>query len=230
MKVISQLARHFWHRGTLAPEQVEYLVGQGFVRGADLGLADVLDRPAQAEDRKIVAAQGVTVEDELHAAGDALARRLGRRGRRGRGTKHDVTSVRRLRSALGREFERRSVALEALCELARPLGFVDNWVEAAVALRHASDEELCDALRRFVDDRPRALDVLWNAVDSETFENLFAGPAACGAPARAFAALLQTHEPARLGKYVWILTLPEVALVANLLALEARLTSVIKAL
>ncbi|MDR3636250.1 MAG: hypothetical protein P4L84_20780 [Isosphaeraceae bacterium] len=38
MKVVSQLARHFWMQGALSPEQAEYLVHQGFVKAETLGL------------------------------------------------------------------------------------------------------------------------------------------------------------------------------------------------
>ncbi len=36
MKVISQLIRHFWERGVLSSEEVEYLVQHGFARRHDV--------------------------------------------------------------------------------------------------------------------------------------------------------------------------------------------------
>lgn len=234
MKVISQLARHFWSRGVLTPEQAEYLVSQGFVRAHDLRDFHQERRSAWDSGRMGDASgehgRETTPDDSLHAVGDVLVRKAAKARGRGPRPARDVLTVKGLRKELWNEFQCRAGALAALAELARPFGIQGEWDEAIVVLRNASDDDFREVLRRRLRNRPGSLTDLWGAVDSEPFHGLVDGPASCGATARAFGALLRTREPGRLGKYVWILTLAEVAPVGNLLQVEQKLLTALHAL
>jgi len=218
MKVISQLARHFWSQGALSDDQADYLVRQGFVTACDLD-------DYKEKHPRVRAAGDNPGQDALDILTDELVRRTaGPRGAGG-GVKREGLSLEDLCERLRGEFDRRASDLSSLVDLAATFSLCPTWERAAVALRNASDEAFRLGLRNMVRARPASASGLWRALDPEPFEALVAGPALRGAAVQAFRALLQGQDPGRLGKYVWILKAQEVAAVGNLLTLRRRLLS-----
>jgi hypothetical protein len=217
MKVVTQLIHHFWGEGALTIEQAELLVRQGFVDASDL--KGLLGRTAKVE------APVSVLEERLDVIADELTLRTAVARRRKKGSKARVIGKKGLRLRLRAAFDQRSANLPALVHLARTIAPCSGWVEAALVLRNARDEvfhrSLCDVLRT----HPAMFRDLWRAVDPEPFQAMAVDPAFRGRVANAFRVFVQSDEVGSLGKYVWILGLPEVAVLDNLMRIHRRLRS-----
>jgi hypothetical protein len=213
MKVISQLACHFWSRGSLAMDQADYLVRQGFVRAQDL---------TGYESRRPRVRVVVTREDVFDAVGEDLTRRRGGLRRPSTRPTGAVLGLGELCGQLRDDFNQRADDLRALTRLADPLGIHCAWQTAVVALRNASEDEFRQIVRNHLRTRPSSLGELWRALSPDPFHELVESMSPHTGSVQAFRALLSGLEPGRMARYAWILRAPEVAAVGNLLNVYRR--------
>src|SRR5437773_1630164 len=68
----------------------------------------------------------------------------------------------------------------------------------------------------------------WECVDPEPFHTLLSQPKARGPVIRAFAAILTAATPGAWGQAAWLLRVPEVQTVVNLLAIRQQLVPAIR--
>src|SRR5437870_1095207 len=170
MKVITQLVQHFWSRQALSAAQAEYLVSQGFVRAADLPGFEMSipseKQPSSFKFKKPMPPYAHEhVADQLESRGPSKRQRAGKAGalKRGPGTKaaraaHTEKELAKLVEAV---FVDRAVALEAFRRWAAPLGPADDWVQAAVHVRQARDDQILDTLAKAIRKKTVALGDLW---------------------------------------------------------------------
>jgi hypothetical protein len=229
MKVITQLIKHFWQRGSLAADEADYLVDHGFIRSGDL---PGYKKPTGKAGRR-PASPDVATHDNQSLAEDAwyhsaeqmevaLCRRRATRRRKRGEIKRDCVSLDELCARVNGEFQRRGRSLVFVLDLAAALGPAGNWQEAAGSLRRATDHEFWAAISRVFRSGGRLHDA-WAACDMEPFHWLLAKNEVRARAARAFRALLLVAEPASLGKYAWILKRNEMQLVLNLQSMRRRL-------
>lgn len=165
MRVIEELIKHFWERGSISRDEAAYLLQHGFVREQDLkgwtrnepadqsdpgefqGLTD------RAEQKKALEAEAL--EDEL------AGRRLGKK-RSGKTkvkpTGHDLAP---LTAALRDYYFAPRPQYPALLQWGQRLGPCEAWVDAAGTIADASEEDLEAALTAQLHSRPRSLGELW---------------------------------------------------------------------
>ena len=109
-------------------------------------------------------------------------------------------------------------------ELSHPHYAGKDGLEAAVILRQFRDTTLLKRLLTVVRAEPRSLAHLWESVDSQPFHDLVEEPGMKGKAVRAFEAVLRSAEPGQWGSaFAFILQVPAVQAVANLLAVRQRL-------
>jgi hypothetical protein len=231
LKVIKQLARHFWSMGALSVEQANSLVRQGFVRAEELeGYQTGGPKAGNARRGAACEEAALAREDSLHAVAESLIRKTTEARRGGGRPGRDVRTLGLICDDLRAEFGRRAGALSTLVDLARPLGPCPGWEEAAILLRNAPDAAFHPALCARLRSRPGALRDLWRALDAGPFHALARKPELRGPSAHAFRVLLRTRDPGGLGKYAWVLKAAEVAAVGNLLQAQRRLLTSLRSL
>lgn len=222
MKVIAELVRHFWQRGALTWEEVEYLLRHDFVRTSDLpGYQPRRQRSTEPvgmeSDIPIVAPDSLDlVEEEL------IRRQPVRRG----GTRDDdgrTLRIRDLRERLNNEFDRRDADLVSVEELGKRFLDINHWREAASELRNLTDRQFHRGLCAELREGDVLLGDIWQASDPEPFHQLIDDDEARGRAARSFLALLVATGPDELGKYAWVLRYAEMRAVINLRVLHRRL-------
>ncbi|VTT99262.1 unnamed protein product [Gemmataceae bacterium] len=216
MRVIEQLAQHFWARGALTREEAQYLVGHGFVREGDLpGFVEdnapselAGEEPDPRFDPK--AREAEQLEDELTGRNSAG----GRRGKKKKPAGHNVAP---LASHLGSHLTGRE-PFPALHELGQRLTPCADWRGAARAVAAAEPDDLEAALVAVLNARPRALGELWFWFDVEpVFEWAERGDNS-GPVADAIGKLLRADTPGRVGRLDQLLKVPEVQALTDLLA------------
>jgi hypothetical protein len=217
MKVITQLIKHFWERGTLTAAEVEYLVRHGFVRVRDLpGYEPPPEEPpAPIEPLNVIGL--VEPAHPLEAVEESLVRRRTRRGRHE--AKGQPVEIKELCERAGAELARRENALRQIVRLAtgNPSSASDpgDWLAAAQALRQ-SRPKLLEAFGRALRSGQITLRQTWQALDLEPFHQLLGDAEWRGRAAQAYAALLVADHAIGLGKYTWILQHNEMQAVSNL--------------
>lgn len=218
MKVITQLVRHFWERGVLTSDEIEYLLQHGFVR-----LKDVPGfKPKLAGVTVPLSETPVDPPDDLELLEESLLRRKIAR-RHGHEPSAEIVTIDELLERLCNDFQRRERDLVSAVELSRRIGPVSSWQEAVSELHSISPErfhaELCEGLQ----DGSVLLGDLWQASDPEPFHRLFEEDELRGRAVRAFLALLVSAGPSELGSYSWILKYDEAQAIINLRVLHERL-------
>ena len=222
MKVLQQLIQHFWQRGALTPEQAHYLVEHGFVRAGDL--TDYEPNAAGQDDADTGRPEAsILLPDEMDQKEEELAGAGGRRKRgRPRPKEPDLTT-----EQLGEMLEEILRAREALLPALQAVSGADA-PSATAALRQMPEEEFRRRLLTAAPTRPGVLADLWEALDERPFHDLLTRPGMKGRPARAFGAVLRAADVAAWASVAWIMQVPAVQTVANLLAVRRRLlTSVL---
>jgi hypothetical protein len=225
MRVLHQLITHFWQRGALTLEQAHYLVEHGFIRPWEL--ERYAPRPAAIEEAEAEARPSARVPEEL------LPNELERRqealsapapGRRkGKAAALPDYSLEELGRQLRAILHQRERWLPALREMAARRQTCPAAEEAAIWLRQRPVDTFRLMLLEAVRARPSLLGRLWEAVDPEPFHALLARPGVRGPVARAFAGILVAAGSGQWGRAGWVLRVPEVQTVANLLAVRRRL-------
>jgi hypothetical protein len=216
MKVITQLIRHFWQRGTLAYDQAEYLLDQGFARPADL---PGFQRRQRSEESERV--RPILYPQPLEIATEEIQPAPRRRGPGG--PKGSVPEADDLRLWLRKQFARRRRALPTLIRLAQRFGPCSRWQDAAVLIRQVEPRKFGQGFAAALRLQQVGLRSLWQAIDPEPLHARMIDPTLRGPTVRAFRILLATDDPRQLGKYVWILKLDEVQAACNLLQVHRRL-------
>lgn len=214
MKVISQLASHFWQQGLLSQEVAEFLVESGFVPQHVL---PGFERPTKVEpdDEQHVWNDAFRDDAPLEAVEESLVRIGVRTGKRGAAVQ-PVCSVAILRERIRQELERRREALHEVL----PKFAVDekrlSWQAAASRLRKVTIEECAALLQVQLRLQRIRLNPLWNAVNVEPFANLLQEHEKRGRVARAWQTLLQSCDASTWGNHAWLLKFDEVQFVNNL--------------
>jgi hypothetical protein len=216
MRVIEQLAQHFWARGALTRDEAQYLVKHGFVREGDLpGLAEG-DAPSEVAEQEPdprfdpKAREAEQLEDELTGRNSAG----GRRGKKKKPAGHNVAPLAaHLRTHItGRE------PFPALHELGQRLTEPADWRDAARAVASAEPDALEEALVALLNSRPRALGELWFWFDVEPVFVWAERGDSSGPVADAIGKLLRADTPGRVGRLDQLLKVPEVQALTDLLA------------
>jgi hypothetical protein len=220
MKVLQQLIQHFWTHGALTPEQAHYLVEHGFVRAEDLDSYE----PESAADQGDAYAERPPVEvlppDEMDHKEEELIDAAGRRkGGKTAPRTPDLTT-----EQLGEMLEAILRAREALLPALQSVSGADAPSATAV-LRQMPEEEFRRRLLTAVQARPGVLAEMWEGLDESPFHDLLARPGMKGRPARAFGAVLRAADVASWAAVAWIMQVPTVQTVANLLAVRRRLAA-----
>jgi hypothetical protein len=222
MKVITQLVRHFWQRGALTVEEIDYLVRHGFVRARDLpgyqpGTEDEPgDRPSLFFDTPVQPHPLDVVQESL---GDRQpGRRRGRAKPRGK-----VLEPADLCRRVTRELDRRAEALQSLIPLARRIEPCGDWESAANVLRRVKSKRFTGELAAAFRNRSATLRQLWRAVDLEPFYRLLRETEYRGRAANAYWAMLVAPDFAALGKYAWVLKHGEMQSVSHLRVVHRHL-------
>ncbi len=220
MKVITQLIRHFWERGALSADEVEYLLRHGFARKQDVpgfqfSKSQTVAPPPPEE------YEPPEPPTELEIVEESLVRR--HTVRRTTNEPHPrELKVEELQERVRDEFARRMTDLQSILALGSRIQSVKTWQESVAVLRSIPPErfhtEMCAGLQQ----GRVLLGDLWQATDAEAFHRLISEDEAHGQAARAFLALLITAQPPQLGKYVWILRLDEAQAVMNLRVVHGR--------
>jgi hypothetical protein len=219
MKVITQLIRHFWQRGALTVQEIEYLVQHGFIRVRDLPGYNPAARPEPVLETPLIFPEPIPPPGPLEEIQESLVRRFGRRG--SGGPRGKVIEAREICRRVKREFHRRETALSSLMELARREPTSD-WQDAAVAIRQQSPESFGRALGGSLRHGSVSLKSLWRAIDMEPFHELLDDSEVRGPAARAYFALLVARDAGGLGKYAWVLTHDELRALNNLRVVHDR--------
>jgi hypothetical protein len=229
MRVLQQLIKYFWQRGALTLEQAHYFVEHGFVRPEDL--RDY--RPREPEEETDSEGRAATaprpsapllLPDALEEAEAALADEPEvKRKRPRRPPKVPDLTPEELGERLEDILRSRADCFPALAELARPTHACADEQEAAVVLRHLREDQFPRRVLRAVRARPALLGRLWECVDDHPFHDLVEQPGVKGRAVRAFEAVLRCSLPGQWGPGAWVLQVPAVQAVANLLAVRRRL-------
>lgn len=221
MKVIAQLIRHFWQRGALTPQDVQYLLRHGFCRKSDVpGFKPPISEP----DLSGVDLQAPPIElpDQFDQIEETLIRRARPRNVPFQPRRKQLTEKELLRR-LGAEYDHRATDLCSLVALCSRIAEVDDWKAAASQLHSIPGEkfhrELCDGLR----DQSVLLGDLWQASDPEPFHDLLNEDEYRGRAARAYQAVLIAAGAESLGPFTWILKHDDVHALINLLVIHRRL-------
>jgi hypothetical protein len=235
MRVLQQLITYFWERGSLTIEQAHYFVEHGFVHARDLpgyeprpqvDEEEYVDLgPSWQEKREVLQ---LVMPDEMDQVEAALAGQTeGKRKRRKSGPKVVEITAKQLGKLLEDILKSRSSSFAALVELARPDYSRNDPRMAAVVLRNIDEEQFPRRLLRAVRARPGLLAQLWEGVDDQPFHDLVAQPRMKGKVVRAFDAVLRSSSAGAWGSEGWVLSVPEVQAVANLMAVRRRLLSAV---
>ncbi len=227
MRVLQELITLLWRRGAISLDHAHYFVEHGFVKAGDLH--DYQPRqPAPAEDESALASwprAPLLLPDDLEEAEVGLAGQGGTKCKRKQHPPRvpDLTPE-ALEARLEAILHTRAACLPALVELSRPHFKGKDGRGAAVILRQFKDTTLTRRLVAVIRAEPRALAQLWEAVDSQPFHDLVEQAGMKGKAIRAFEAVLRAAEPGQWGSAsAWILQVPAVQAVANLLAVRQRL-------
>jgi hypothetical protein len=223
MKVISQLVRHFWQRGVLTPQEVNYLIEHGFVRPRDLPGYQSLEGFADEQNMPWGNQEVASHPDAFEEFQERLVRRSSRGRRAPRGK---VLEVKDLCERVDAEFAHRQDAFDDLITLARRMqgkGAAGDWTSAAVLLRQVSEKRFHRDLSAALRDGSVNLRRLWQALDLEPFHHLLDDVEVRGRAAHAYVALLVARDAGALGKYGWILHHDAMQHVNNLRVANARL-------
>jgi hypothetical protein len=226
MKVLQQLIQYFWKRGALTADQAHYLVEHGFIRPGELENYQARAQPLEDETAAAESLRELDLlpPDELDHAEDALEHRPPGKRRAGKGSaKPTEFTGEQLSADLRPELSLRALYFPALIELAQPLDSPSDFENAAIALRQLDAERFRDLVMDATHSRPALLRELWCAVESRAFHDLLEDVHCRGRVAMAYRAILNAATPAAWGHYAWILHVPEVQTVANLLAVRRHL-------
>jgi len=229
MRVLQQLITYFWERGSLTADQAHYFVEHGFVRAQDLpGYEPRVQEDEEDRDWPVWDDRpneiDVILPDTLDLVESALAGQTeGKRKRRKGAPKVADISPKQLGKLLEDILKARHGSFAALIELARPDYSRHDERMAAVVLRNTDEQQFPRRLLKAVRARPGLLAQLWECVDDAPFHDLVAQPRMKGKAVRAFDAILRSSDAGEWGSGAWILSVPAVQAVANLMAVRRRL-------
>jgi hypothetical protein len=229
MRVLAELITLLWRRGAISLDHAHYFVEHGFVKAADLHDYQPREKAAEEDDGESSAANRprppLLLPDELEEAELGLAGLAGsKRKRKQHPPRVPDLTPEELGARLEALLHARVSCWPALVELSRPHYKGKDGLGAAVILRQFKDTTLMRRLLAVVRAEPRALAHLWEAVDSQPFHDLVEEAGMKGKAARAFEAVLRSVEPGQWGSAsAWILQVPAVQAVTNLLAVRQRL-------
>jgi hypothetical protein len=223
MKVVTQLVRYFWQRGTLTQLEIESLLRHGFVRASDLpGFKPSKKTNEPITDPALIPQQPIEYPTDLESEEELLIRRhTVRTGEPG--SKGKVLEVEDLLERLRSEYERRERDLVSLHNFGSRYGDCENWYDAAIALRQLSMDDFYNGFRENLSRGSVLLGDLWQAVDPEPLHTLIADNEIRGRATQAFTALLVADDSQDLGRYVWLLKHDEMKAVINLRVVHERL-------
>src|SRR5690349_21043747 len=130
MKVVTQLVRYFWQRGTLTQLEIESLLRHGFVRAADLpGFKPSKPNQGPITDPALIPEQPIEYPCDLETEEEHLIRRhtvrIGEPGSKGK-----VLEVDELCERLRQEYERRERDLVSLHNFGSRYGACESWYDA----------------------------------------------------------------------------------------------------
>jgi hypothetical protein len=229
MRVLQQLIIYFWERRSLTAEQAHYFVEHGFVRPQDLPGYEPRRLPEDEDhDWPVWDTEPNEIDllmpDTLDAvAADLAEQTQGKRKRRRGAPKVPDISPEQLGQLLEGILKSRSGSFPALVELARPDYSRNDGRMAAVFLRNIDAEQFPRRLLRAIRARPGLLAQLWECVDDQPFHDLIGQARMKGKAVRAFDAILRSSGAGEWGAGAWVLSVPAVQTVANLLAVRRRL-------
>lgn len=220
MKVISQLVRHFWERGVLTAQEMDYLLQHGFLRRRDFPDGtfpeDIrLDEPDRPYCETIPPAPtDLDLEQE----------KLTRTRRRGGASelKAKELQIAELLGRLQAEYDRRAGSLKSIVAVAQRQFAAQNWQKAAADLRSLSGEQFFAELSGALRAESVRLDDLWTATDLEPFHQLLSKKERRGRVVRAFLAALTVDDMRHLGRHIWILSQEQTQSLWNLRLFHAR--------
>jgi len=229
MRVLQELITLLWRRGAISLDHAHYFVEHGFVKAADLHDYQPREPVAGEDDEgKSRAAHPplpLLLPDDLEEAEAGLAGQAGtKRKRKQHPPRVPDLTPEELGARLEAILHTRAPCMPALVELSRPHYKGKDGLGAAVILRQFKDTTLTRRLVAVVRAEPRALAYLWEAVDSQPFHDLVEEAGVKGKAVRAFEAVLRSAEPGQWGSScAWVLQVPAVQAVANLMAVRQRL-------
>lgn len=222
MKVITQLVRHFWQRGALSSDEVEYLLRHGFVRQGDLpGYKKRKQRSPKKE--KVKSPQRAERPDTMERIEEHLVQRQKRRLPRRWTSRSGEIQIEEIAHRLRQEFTLRKDDLSSVLQMGKKFAEVDTWNEAAMELRGVNPTELRQQFCSAIQTGEVSLKSIWRALDPEPFHHLLTKAEARGRAARSFLAMLVADGPDELGKYAWVLKHDEIQSMLNLRVLHIRL-------
>ena len=231
MKVLQQLIKHFWANGALTMDQAHYLVESGLIRPRELENYEPREcAPAASAEDGVGHQNGeriameVLLPDDLDRCEAALESRSADKRKAGKGKpKNPELTLEQLSEELRPELSVRAGYFPALMELAEPMAETSDFEEAAIALRQQDEEAFRELLLRATHAHPGVLRDLWCAVDASSFHDLLDDVPRGGRVTTAFRAVLNAEAPAAWGSNGWILQVPEVRTVFNLLVVRRLL-------
>jgi hypothetical protein len=221
MKVVTQLVQHFWQRGALTREEIEYLLEHDFIRADDLPGY----QPSKAfTDGSLDSFDNGRVElpDPLEEIQEELIRRRPERRQSRVETRTGELDIDDILERLRQDFDRRETDFDSVLALGKKFANVETWCQAASELRSVSSAQFHEGLCANLRDGFVLLGDLWQASDPEPFHRLVADSETRGRAARSFLALLVANVPEELGKYSWLLKYDEMQSVVNLRVLHDR--------
>jgi hypothetical protein len=234
MKVLQQLIKHFWDRGSLTMDQAHYLVEHGFIRCRELENYEPREGARALDDEGVDRADyelqriEVLLPDDLERQENALESRAPGKRKAGKSKpKAPELSLEKLGEELRPEISVRAGYLPALIELASCLREVVDVEEATIALRQQGVDAFRELLVQATETRPGILRDLWCALDVRPFHDLLNAWPHGGRVATAYRAVLNAESAAAWAAHGWIMQVPEMRMVSNLLCVRRRLLAVL---
>lgn len=220
MKVIGQLIRYFQSHGALSDDQVRYLVEHGFMMPPADWEGAVEEEPVSSgPPERTWNPPERDAEQDLHD-------RFTPSTRRGRGAirhRSQLLEPEEITAWLDGQFADWEPALVGLQQVARRFHSVDSWTEAAAIIRQADRQSIRETLRSGLERQELSLGALWESLGFDGYQALVAARAWRGPAASAYRQILAAIDMTQAGRHAWLLRMPQVAAVFNLLSAQRRL-------
>ncbi len=207
MKVISELIDYFVRRRALSPQQLEQLSQLGFLDRPDAPEAPLPNPSEEAE------------PEEHPEPPPVRAKKRSRPPRSG--LTEDALSARLAASKADWSEE-----LAGLVSLAQSLSPA-TLETAPLILRNAEDDDLEAALRRALDTRTPPFNRLWDAISMRGYHDIVEPGTGQGPVANSWLAILRSDAHEERGKHAWLLRMPEIRWVYNLIRAQRRVVEVL---
>jgi hypothetical protein len=218
MKVIGQLINYFQARGALSPEQLDYLVRQGFLIGQTEDEAD--DTIVEECETSWPAPE----PDDDHEAIAALpAKRRGRGGVRHKGR---VVEPREIADWIAERLATWQPSFTGFQQVAARLAEHCSWQEAVKRIRRTGNDELRSALALGLSEQDVSMQALWDSLGFDEFQALSERPGLRGTAMSAYRALLAAGDVGPVIKHQWLLRYEPISDVYNVLSSQRRLAQV----